>query len=170
VGGTKVVSAAEAEKSEDAHAEAVAKANEAGDPPPQEDHPTSSAIGTGHIVLDSNKSFGLSNVTNATDFFNTASASSQLQSVSQIDISSVDGASRAIAQVDSALGAVSDQRSAFGALQARFSSVISTLQVSGENVTAARSRIMDTDFAGRNRRADTWPDLATGWYCDAGPG
>ena len=59
----------------------------------------------------------------------------------------MDGASRAIAQVDSALGAVSDQRSAFGALQARFSSVISTLQISGENVTAARSRIMDTDFA-----------------------
>lgn len=108
---------------------------------------TTSAIGTGQIVLDSSKSFGLSNVSNTTDFFNDSAASSQLQSVSQIDISSVDGASRAIAQVDAALGAVSDQRSSFGALQSRFTNVISTLQISGENATAARSRIMDTDFA-----------------------
>jgi len=106
-----------------------------------------SAVGTGHLVLDSNKSFGLSKISNTTDFFNDSAVSAQLQSVSQIDISSVDGASRAITQVDSALGAISDQRSAFGALQARFSSVINTLQVSGENLTAARSRIMDTDFA-----------------------
>lgn len=108
---------------------------------------TASVIGTGHLILDSNKSFGLTNVTNTTDFFNDTSVSSQLQSVGQIDISSVDGAGRAIAQVDAALGAISDQRAAFGALQSRFSSVISTLQVSGENLTAARSRIQDTDFA-----------------------
>lgn len=139
IGGTRVENQASAK-------ETAAQNDENGDPAAT-DKPTSGVTGTGHIVLDSNKSFGLSNVANATDFFNQASASSQLQSVSQIDISSVDGASRAIAQVDSALGAVSDQRSAFGALQARFSSVISTLQISGENVTAARSRIMDTDFA-----------------------
>ena len=106
-----------------------------------------SAVGTGHLILDSNKSFGLSNITNQTDFFNDGAISAQLQSVAQVDISSIDGASRAISQVDSALGAVTDQRAAFGALQSRFNSVISTLQVSGENVTAARSRIMDTDFA-----------------------
>lgn len=134
-GGSKLVTAAQAE-------EAAANSQENDD-----GKPSSMAVGTGQIVLDSNRSFGISNVTNTNDFFNSAAASSQLQSVSQIDISSVDGASRAIAQVDSALGAVSDQRSSFGALQARFSSVISTLQVSGENVTAARSRIMDTDFA-----------------------
>lgn len=109
--------------------------------------PTMGVVGTGHLVLDSSKSFGLSNISNTTDFFNSSAVSSQLQSVGQVDLSSVDGASRAIAQVDSALGAISDQRSSFGALQARFSSVINTLQVSGENTTAARSRIMDTDFA-----------------------
>jgi flagellin len=104
-------------------------------------------IGTGQLILDSNKSFGVSGVSNTTDFFNTAAASGQLQSVAQIDLSSTDGANRAIAQVDSALGTVSDQRSAFGALQARFSSVIGTLQISSENLSASRSRIMDTDFA-----------------------
>ena len=135
VGGTQAASEAQV-------AEANDNATDETAPPP-----TSSVIGTGHIVLDSSKSFGLSKVSNTTDFFNSSAASAQLQSVSQIDISSVDGASRAIAQVDAALGAVSDQRSSFGALQARFTSVIATLQVSGENVTAARSRIMDTDFA-----------------------
>lgn len=130
----------------------LASVNEANDAQNEESgeeqrETTNSAVGTGHLVLDSNKSFGLTNVTNTTDFFNDGAVSAQLQSVSQIDISSVDGASRAISQVDSALGAVSDQRSSFGALQARFSSVINTLQVSGENLTAARSRIQDTDFA-----------------------
>jgi len=135
VGGTDVASMQDAENSKGNNEDGSDK------------KVTTSAVGTGHLVLDSSKSFGLSNVSNQTDFFNDASASSQLQSVAQVDISSVDGASRAISQIDSALGAVSDQRSSFGALQARFSSVISTLQVSGENVTAARSRIMDTDFA-----------------------
>jgi flagellin len=135
VGGTQLASEAEAADNE-------GKKNEDGS-----EAPGNVAIGTGHLILDSSKSFGLSNISNTTDFFNDNAVSSQLQSVSQVDISSVDGANRAISQIDSALGAISDQRSSFGALQARFSSVISTLQVSGENMTAARSRIMDTDFA-----------------------
>jgi len=145
-GGFELVTAAQAEEAKAQYEEECATANEAGDPP-EEQKVSNMAVGTGQIVLDSNRAFGVSNVTNTTDFFNTSAASSQLQSVAQLDISSVESAGRAIAQVDSALGAVSDQRSSFGALQARFSSVIGTLQVSGENVTAARSRIMDTDFA-----------------------
>jgi flagellin len=35
----------------------------------------------------------------------------------------------------------------YGAVQSRFDSVISNLQVSTENQTSARSRIMDADFA-----------------------
>jgi flagellin len=146
-GGAELATATEAKEAEAKQAEAAAKTNEAGEAPQEEKKVSNMMVGTGQVVLDSNRAFGISNVTSPTDFFNAASASSQLQSVAQIDISSVEGASRAITQVDSALGAVSDQRSSFGALQARFSSVIATLQVSGENVTAARSRIMDTDFA-----------------------
>jgi flagellin len=136
-GGTQLATEAQA-------AEGAQKTNEGGDAP--DNKPSSSIVGTGHIVLDSNKSFGLTKVSND-DFFKAGAAASQLQSVSQVDISTVEGASRAINQIDSALGAVSDQRSSFGALQSRFSSTIATLQVSGENATAARSRIMDTDFA-----------------------
>ena len=50
-------------------------------------------------------------------------------------------------QIDTALQTVTSERAAFGALQNRFEAVITNLQVSAENQTAARSRIMDADFA-----------------------
>ena len=49
--------------------------------------------------------------------------------------------------IDTALTTVNAQRATLGASQSRFDSVISILQVSVENQTAARSRIMDADFA-----------------------
>ena len=49
--------------------------------------------------------------------------------------------------IDTAISTVSSERSAMGASQSRFDSVISNLQVSVENQSAARSRIMDADFA-----------------------
>jgi flagellin len=52
-----------------------------------------------------------------------------------------------IDNIDLAISTVSDQRAVMGASQSRFDSVISNLQTSVENQTAARSRIMDTDFA-----------------------
>jgi len=104
------------------------------------------AFGTGQLTLDSDKSFGVSGAT-TTDFFKTATAAGQLQKVNQIDISSVAGASRTISLVDAALANVSSQRSSFGALQSRFSNAITSLQTTSENLSAARSRIQDTDFA-----------------------
>ena len=52
-----------------------------------------------------------------------------------------------INNIDLAINTVNSQRAAMGATQSRFDSVIANLQVSVENQTAARSRIMDTDFA-----------------------
>ena len=49
--------------------------------------------------------------------------------------------------IDTALTTINSQRATLGASQSRFDSVISILQVSVENQTAARSRIMDADFA-----------------------
>ena len=49
--------------------------------------------------------------------------------------------------IDTALNTLNSQRAVLGASQSRFESVISILQVSVENQTAARSRIMDADFA-----------------------
>lgn len=57
------------------------------------------------------------------------------------------GALGAIETIDYAISQVNTARSTFGAAQNRFESVISNLQVAVENQTAARSRIVDADFA-----------------------
>jgi len=56
-------------------------------------------------------------------------------------------AQKAIQNLDKAISLISSKRAEFGAVQNRFSAVISNLQVSSENITASRSRIMDTDYA-----------------------
>ena len=53
----------------------------------------------------------------------------------------------AISAIDSALNAINSTRATIGAAQSRFESVISNLQIASENQAAARSRIMDADFA-----------------------
>jgi len=52
-----------------------------------------------------------------------------------------------IQDIDAALDEINSQRAVFGASQNRFSAVIKNLQTSVENQSAARSRIMDADFA-----------------------
>jgi flagellin len=52
-----------------------------------------------------------------------------------------------IDKIDTAINTVNSERAMYGAVQSRFDSVISNLQVSTENQAAARSRIMDADFA-----------------------
>jgi flagellin len=49
--------------------------------------------------------------------------------------------------IDTALDTVNNQRATFGATQSRFEAIIANLQQSVENQSAARSRIMDADFA-----------------------
>jgi flagellin-like hook-associated protein FlgL len=67
--------------------------------------------------------------------------------IAALSISSVAGASRAIAQIDSAIKSIDTTRADLGALQNRFQSTIRNLSNIVENVSAARSRIRDTDFA-----------------------
>jgi flagellin len=67
--------------------------------------------------------------------------------VSSIDISLVTGANTAIDIVDAALSQVNKIRASLGAVQSRFDNTISNLQTTSENLSAARSRIQDADFA-----------------------
>jgi flagellin len=67
--------------------------------------------------------------------------------VSGLDISSVAGANAALSSIDAALQTIDSTRASLGAIQNRFTSTVSNLQNSSQNVTAARSRIQDTDFA-----------------------
>jgi len=64
-----------------------------------------------------------------------------------LDVSSYAGAQLAIQQCDAALSQVNGARANLGALQSRFESAVSNIQIASENTTAARSRIMDTDYA-----------------------
>jgi len=62
-------------------------------------------------------------------------------------ITDVTSATSAMTNIDSALATLNDQRATFGAVQNRFENVVSTLMVASENQNAARSRIMDADYA-----------------------
>lgn len=53
----------------------------------------------------------------------------------------------ALGMLDSALGQVNAARAKWGAVQNRFDAIVSSLQITVENQSAAKSRIMDADFA-----------------------
>ena len=67
--------------------------------------------------------------------------------VSQLKLDKQDAAQQAIQVIDDALKIVDAQRADLGAVQNRFDNTISNLQNISENVSAARGRIQDTDFA-----------------------
>ncbi|TNC83805.1 MAG: hypothetical protein CSH37_12930, partial [Thalassolituus sp.] len=69
------------------------------------------------------------------------------QFLSDIDISTFEGAQSAITAIDNAIGQVASQRADLGAIQNRLESTVSNLQVTSENLNAANSRIQDADFA-----------------------
>lgn len=67
--------------------------------------------------------------------------------VSSLDLTTSGGAGNAITVVDAALATIDSARGDLGAIQNRFESTIANLQNVSENVAAARSRIVDADFA-----------------------
>lgn len=77
---------------------------------------------------------------------NTANVSA-LSSIDNVDISTVEGAAIAINAVDGALTQIDNMRGDLGAIQNRFESTISNLSNVSENLSAARSRILDADIA-----------------------
>lgn len=81
------------------------------------------------------------------DSTDTISVSSVAAVTMSGSISDAAAASAAITAIDAALDTVNTNRATLGAYQNRFESVISNLQVASENMSAARSRIVDADFA-----------------------
>jgi flagellin len=63
------------------------------------------------------------------------------------NITDVTNANAALTAIDTALTKVNTERATYGAVNARFDSIIATLQVSAENLAASRGRIIDADFA-----------------------
>lgn len=71
----------------------------------------------------------------------------QESNLSNINISSAENSQMAVQVLDEALQMVDSVRAELGAVQNRFDNTISNLQNISENVSAARGRIQDTDFA-----------------------
>ncbi|WP_290652660.1 flagellin [Idiomarina sp.] len=71
----------------------------------------------------------------------------KLNSVENINIDTQGGAQSAIDVIDGAIAQIDGQRADLGAVQNRFESTISNLSNISENVSAARSRVRDADFA-----------------------
>jgi len=99
----------------------------------------------GTVTFDSVKSFTIQG--SATEVLSAVSDAAVLQKVADFDISTISGAELALTVADAALAQISTQRAKFGALQNRFASTISNLETAVENLSAARSRVMDADFA-----------------------
>jgi flagellin len=99
----------------------------------------------GTLALNSGTSFSIGGTSPSSAGLGSASVA--LSAINSVNISTVGGANNAISLIDGALSQVATIRGSMGALQNRFSSVVSSLTASSENLAAARSRIQDADFA-----------------------
>jgi flagellin len=88
---------------------------------------------------------GANSLAGVDDITVTTSAAIKPTSVSLGD--SAQTAQAEIAKLDVDIANVASARATYGSVQSRFESVISNLQIASENQVAARSRIMDTDYA-----------------------
>ncbi len=104
------------------------------------------ALVSGAVTLDSDKSFAVDATTGSASSL-IIDANSTLKKVANLDVTTAIKANDALKTVDSALSFISGERAKLGALQSRFETAISALQITSENLTASRSRIMDADFA-----------------------
>ena len=103
---------------------------------------------TSELRLTSTQSFTVGDDGTADTAELLSGATSTLNDVNSIDIStSQTSAQEAIDVIDSAIAQIDRQRADLGAIQNRFSHTISNLANIQENVSASRSRIQDTDFA-----------------------
>jgi flagellin len=100
-----------------------------------------SATSTDTLVIGGN------NVANAGLTAGTFALTSNGATVAGIDISTVSGANAALDVADRALDVINSNRATLGAVQSRFESTINRLTTTSENLSAARSRIQDADFA-----------------------
>ncbi|MFK7733667.1 MAG: flagellin [Pseudomonadales bacterium] len=104
-----------------------------------------SVVVGGKLQFNSSDSFLVQ--TTGTDILAATSTSSALSSVADVDLSSRQGSQDSLAVIDEALRFITDTRADLGAVQNRLDATISNLTNISENVSAARSRVQDADFA-----------------------
>ena len=109
------------------------------------DDATDGAVVTGNVTVNSASGYVMTAATALTEAL--SSGVGTLASVGSIDISTASGAQDALAIIDGAIAKIDSQRADLGGVQNRFDNTIANLQSISENVSAARGRIQDTDFA-----------------------
>ncbi|MEH6616213.1 MAG: flagellin [Porticoccus sp.] len=106
---------------------------------------------TGQLSLNSAAAFtiaGTANDATVAGYVNAAFATvTTATGIDTLTVGNFAGAQSAIDLIDSSLTTVNSARATLGAVQNRFESVVRSVQTSSENLSASRSRIMDTDFA-----------------------
>jgi flagellin len=107
---------------------------------------TASTFG-GQLTLNSDNSIKIEADSDTVEELGLADAGNDTVAVSDIDISTREDAVTAISSVDEALAKIDSMRGDLGAVQNRFESTIANLQNVSENLSAARSRILDADIA-----------------------
>jgi flagellin len=107
------------------------------------------------LILTSSSSAGitLSGTTGLTSTgltaFNglTAATATAGAGVSSLDLTTASGSQSALTTLDTAINTITDSRAAMGAYQNRLTASISNLETTSMNLSASRSRILDTDYA-----------------------
>lgn len=106
------------------------------------------------VTLQSSKAFDVSYGTNGAAGLSDSGfvagkfgGGSDGQALSEIDVTTFEGAQSALVAIDNAIAQVASQRADLGAIQNRMESTVSNLQITSENLNAANSRIQDADFA-----------------------
>lgn len=120
------------------------------------DGTTSSVTMKGQVNMSSTNTFAVATTASGaaateTSFLAVDTAkqhfASSLDSVAEVDITSAEGANAALKVIDTAVSKISETRAALGAVSNRLDSVISNLTSISTSVQAARSQVMDADFA-----------------------
>ena len=104
----------------------------------------------GDILFSSSKEFTLKDsagTAGQTNYIGQTAQAWRLVSMSTVDISTQHGAGDAISIIDGALTRISSMRADLGAISSRLEKTVEALTSSSVNTAAARSRILDTDYA-----------------------
>ena len=100
----------------------------------------------GQLSFDAAKAYAVTD-SNAILFGDALAHGSALSAVTTVDITTQRGSNDAINIIDGAIAFIDSLRGDLGAVQNRFESTIANLMNVSENISAAKSRIVDTDFA-----------------------
>jgi flagellin len=71
----------------------------------------------------------------------------EARGIQDVDVSTQSGAWVALKKIDSAVDQINSARATLGAVQARFENTVNNIDIQVENLSAARGRIIDADFA-----------------------